>query len=231
MEQGNIFSAGSPGDERGAGRERLSAEAIARRLASVSPGRRASPDLEGRVLPRGDHDLDPQFYDPGRQLRPAAVLLPLIERSGGLNLILTRRSQHLADHKGQIAFPGGRIDPGDPGPREAALREAEEEIALPRERVRVIGQLDLYVTRTGYKIHPFVGLVEGPVALTPEPLEVDEIFEVPLDFLLAPGSRQTHSREWQGRTRRYFVYPYRDYYIWGATAGMLSNLGEILQGG
>ncbi|MEX0758153.1 MAG: CoA pyrophosphatase [Tistlia sp.] len=226
MEQGQIFSAGR------AGPGVLTAEALARRLAGSVPGRRAAPGeqfpADASAVPRGDHELNPELYEPMRRLRHAAVLLPLIERRGGLQVILTRRSQHLADHKGQIAFPGGRIDPGDPAPRDAALREAEEEIALRRDRVEVLGELDTYVTRTGYQIHPFVGLVRPPVTLVPEPLEVDEIFEVPLTFLLEPGSRQTHSREWQGMTRRFYVYPYRDYYIWGATAGILNNLTELL---
>ncbi len=226
MEQGQILSDGQPGA--------LSAEEIARRLAGAVPGRRAAP---GHALPadgappRGDHELNPELYEPGRRLRHAAVLVPLIERPDSLNVILTVRSQHLPDHKGQIAFPGGRIDPGDAGPREAALREAEEEIALARGQVRVLGELDTYVTRTGYQIHPFVGLVRPPVALRPEPLEVDEIFEVPLGFILQAGSRQTHSRVWQGATRHFYVYPYGDYYIWGATAGMLNNLSELLAAG
>lgn len=226
MEQGQILSAG-PADSR-----RLSAEAVARRLAGARPGRRAAPGERfppEQGPPRGDHELNPELYEPQRRLRHAAVLVPLIERRGGLQVILTRRSQHLADHKGQIAFPGGRIDPHDAGPSAAALREAEEEIALSRERVELLGELDTYVTRTGYQIHPFVGLVRPPVALMAEPLEVDEIFEVPLAFILQPGSRQTHSREWQGTMRRFYVYPYRDYYIWGATAGMLNNLSELLR--
>lgn len=226
MEQGQILSAGRTHAHG------LSVEAIARRLAGSLPGRRAAPGEQfpedASDVPRGDHELDPGLYEPARRLRHAAVLVPLIERRQGLHVILTRRSQHLADHKGQIAFPGGRIDPGDPGPREAALREAEEEIALRRDRVAVLGELDTYVTRTGYQIHPFVGLVRPPVALTPEPLEVDEIFEVPLAFILEPGSRQTHTRDWQGTTRRFYAYPYRGYYIWGATAGMLNNLSELL---
>lgn len=226
MEQGQIFSTG-PGGGR-----RLNADAVARRLASALPGRRTGPGqpASGNVAPapRGDHDLNPELYEPGQQLRHAAVLVPLIERKDGLNVILTRRSQHLPDHKGQIAFPGGRIDATDAGPRDAALREAEEEIALTRDRVEVLGELDTYVTRTGYQIHPFVGLVRPPVTLVPEPLEVDEIFEVPLGFILRPGSRQTHSRLWQGATRHFYVYPYQDYYIWGATAGMLNNLSELL---
>ena len=225
MEQGQILSDGQPG-----GRS-LSVEEIARRLEGATPGRRAAPGhgfpADGEP-PRGDHELNPELYEPGRRLRQAAVLVPLIERPDSLNVILTVRSQHLADHKGQIAFPGGRIDPGDAGPRDAALREAEEEIALQRRQVRVLGELDTYVTRTGYQIHPFVGLVRPPVALRPEPLEVDEIFEVPLGFILHPGSRQTHSREWQGARRHFYVYPYGDYYIWGATAGMLNNLSELL---
>ncbi|WP_235017149.1 CoA pyrophosphatase [Tistlia consotensis] len=207
---------------------------MARRLAGAVPGRRAAPGeqfpADASAVPRGDHELNPQLYEPGRALRHAAVLVPLIERDRGLHVVLTRRSQHLADHKGQIAFPGGRIDPTDPSPRDAALREAEEEIALARDRVEVVGELDTYVTRTGYQIHPFVGLLRPPVVLVPEPLEVDEIFEVPLGFILAPGSRQTHSRELLGTTRHYYVYPYGDYYIWGATAGMLNNLAELLNG-
>jgi 8-oxo-dGTP pyrophosphatase MutT (NUDIX family) len=211
MEQGAVLSAGA---QRSGG---VSRDDILARLAVAPP-----PGLR-----RGDHDLNPDML-PDRLLTRAAVLVPLVERSEGLTVLLTRRSDHLQDHAGQISFPGGRVEPGDVDALATALREAEEEIGLARALVTPIGRLDTYVTRTGFEVTPVIGLVAPPSSLAPDPFEVAEVFEVPLAFILDPASRQRHSRIYAGKTRYFHVFPWRDYYIWGATAGMLVNLAELL---
>src|SRR5262249_20631134 len=189
---------------------------LARLAAAPAPGMR-----------RGDHDLNPDLL-PDRPLTQAAVLVPLIERPEGLTVLLTRRSDHLQDHAGQISFPGGRVEPGDADALATALREVEEEIGLSRALVTPIGVLDTYVTRTGFEVTPVVGLVTPPLSLTPDPIEVAAVFEVPLSFILAPASRQRPSALYAGKMRCLYVFPWRDYYIWGATAGMLVNLADLL---
>lgn len=195
------------------------------RFRDVVPGRRGAPTL------RGDDDLNPEMRTDvaGRQLVQAAVLVPLVDRSEGMTVLLTRRTDHLHDHAGQISFPGGRIDAGDTDAIAAALRETEEETGLDRRHIDLIGALDTYVTRTGFEMTPVVGLVRPGFTLSPDTFEVAEIFEVPLAFFLEPGSRRLESREWQGKRRYFYAYPYQGYYIWGATAGMLNNLAEILK--
>ncbi|MBB4315083.1 8-oxo-dGTP pyrophosphatase MutT (NUDIX family) [Roseospira marina] len=172
---------------------------------------------------------------PAAPHRPAAVLVPILDHpeggSDGPGVLFTRRARHLANHPGQISFPGGRVDPGDSGPESAALREAEEEIALPPDRVELVGRLDDYITVTGFRVTPFVGVVTPPVALTPDPTEVDSIFEVPLAFLMDPANHRHGVREKDGKHRPYFAIPYGEYFIWGATAGILMNLYAILSGG
>lgn len=222
MEQGNLLS-----PRRGD----VTRDEILRRLSEAgAPGRRASPrgsDEAGR--PRGDHDLNPDLYDPRLPLTSAAVLVPIVRRRTP-SVLLTRRTDHLHDHAGQISFPGGRIDPGDRDAVAAALRETEEEIGLPRNRIEVVGRLDTYVTRTGFEVTPLVGLVAPPFDLEPDSFEVAEVFEVPLDFLLDPASLEVQGRLFQGKERRFYVYRYGGRYIWGATAGMLVNLAEVLAG-
>jgi 8-oxo-dGTP pyrophosphatase MutT (NUDIX family) len=205
----------------------VSAAEVARRLRAAAPGRRTALTVQPDGT-RGDHELNPDLFDPGRPMKQAAVLVPLVEGQSGLTVLLTRRTAHLRDHAGQIAFPGGRLEPCDTDALACALRESEEEVGLPRDRVEPLGELDLYVTRTGFEVTPVVGLVRGPLQLVPDPFEVAEAFEVPLDFFLTPENREVHSREYQGKTRHFYVYPYRDYYIWGATAGMLNNLAEVM---
>jgi 8-oxo-dGTP pyrophosphatase MutT (NUDIX family) len=193
------------------------------------PGRRGSPGSAAEpALARGDHDLNPDLYVPGQGLTEAAVLVPLVERDEELTVLLTRRTDHLHDHAGQISFPGGRIDPGDVDPEAAALREAEEEVGLPPKNVRLLGRLDTYLVRTGFQVVPVVGLVKPPFTVKPDSFEVAEVFEVPLGFFMVPANKERHSRMFQGKERYFYVYPYEDYYIWGATAGMLGNLAEVL---
>ena len=160
---------------------------------------------------------------------PAAVLVPLVNRPDGLNVLLTQRSAELPDHPGQISFPGGRVEPDDRDDAAAALREAAEEIALPAERVSILGALASYETVTGYRVTPVVGWVEPPFALHPDPLEVADVFEVPLAFLLEPANQRRHFRMLGTRRRDYWAIPYGDRYIWGATAAMLMILDRTLR--
>jgi 8-oxo-dGTP pyrophosphatase MutT (NUDIX family) len=156
--------------------------------------------------------------------RPAAVLIPLMDRPDGMTVLLTQRSAALRQHSGQIAFPGGKIDPLDDGPHDAALREAEEEIGLSRQHVTTLGFLGPYFSTTGFRITPVVALVDPAARLTPNRGEVDEVFETPLAFLMDPANHQTHQREWKGQMRSYFAMPHGDRYIWGVTAGIIRML-------
>jgi 8-oxo-dGTP pyrophosphatase MutT (NUDIX family) len=154
----------------------------------------------------------------------AAVLVPIVGHPSGLTVIFTRRTAHLKAHSGQVSFPGGRAEPEDATPEFTALREAREEIGLALERVEVLARLPDYHTRTGFRVTPVVGLVTPPMALVPDPREVEEVFEVPLAFLLDPANHRRETRELQGRTVGYYVMRYGTHTIWGATAGMLMNL-------
>jgi 8-oxo-dGTP pyrophosphatase MutT (NUDIX family) len=160
--------------------------------------------------------------------RPASVLMPIVQRPQELSVLFTRRTAHLRDHSGQISFPGGRAEPHDASPEATALREAEEEIGLEPQRVEVLGKLSDYHTRTDFRVTPVVGLVAPGFELRLDAREVEEVFEVPLSFILDPAHHERHWREFQGRRVHYFAIPYRDYYIWGATAGMLVNLYRFL---
>lgn len=161
-------------------------------------------------------------------LTPAAVLFPIVRRGDRHTVLLTQRTAHLRDHAGQISFPGGRVEAADASPTDTALRETEEEIGLGRERIEVLGFLPEYRTGTGFRVTPVVGLVMPPFELKPDPFEVAEVFEVPLDFLLDPANHQRHSMHYRGALRHYFAMPYGDYFIWGATAGMIRSLTERL---
>jgi 8-oxo-dGTP pyrophosphatase MutT (NUDIX family) len=179
-----------------------------------------------------DFDLTPEARPAdGRALRPAAVLVPLVERPRGLTVLLTKRTDHLHHHAGQVSFPGGRVEAHDDDAVETALRETEEEIGLARDFVRIAGYLDNYETGTGFHITPVVGFVRPGFRLDIDAFEVAEAFEVPLAFILDAANHQRHSRVWQGRKRHYYAMPYGDYYIWGATAGMLMNLYRRLLAG
>ena len=159
---------------------------------------------------------------------PAAVLVPVINRPNGLSVLLTRRTDHLSDHAGQISFPGGKVDAEDSDPEDTALRETEEEIGLDRDRVHVLGRLPDYLIPTGFRVTPVIGWVEPPFALKLDPFEVAEAFEVPLSFLVDPNHRQLQSAMRNGRLRHFYSMPYEGYNIWGATAGMLVVLSRIL---
>ena len=154
----------------------------------------------------------------------AAVLVPIVDHPSGLTVIFTKRTSHLKAHSGQVSFPGGRAEPEDPTPEFTALREAQEEIGLAIERVEVLARLPEYHTRTGFRVTPVVGLLTPPLDLRPDPREVEELFEVPLSFLLEPANHHRETRTVQGRTVGYYVMRYENRVIWGATAGMLINL-------
>lgn len=158
--------------------------------------------------------------------KPASVLVPLINRPGGVTVLLTGRAQHLRTHAGQISFPGGRPEAGDRDMVHTALREAEEEIGLPQMLPKFLGYLDAYTTGTNFSITPVVCWVESLPPLTLNPGEVDYVFEMPLSYILDPNLRQTCRVLWQGAMRQYYVYDFEQRYIWGATAGMLSNLAD-----
>jgi 8-oxo-dGTP pyrophosphatase MutT (NUDIX family) len=197
--------------------------------ASAAPGRRG-PGLAARAAGlRGDHDLDPALR-PAGPLVPAAVLVPVVDGPDGLAVLLTRRTAHLNAHAGQISFPGGRFDPEDADAAACALRESQEEIGLDPARVEILGRLDTYLIRTGYRVTPVVGLVTPPLALRADPFEVEEIFQVPLDFVIDPRNRERRSRDVDGTRRDFWAIPYGGYFIWGATAGMLVNLSDVLLG-
>jgi 8-oxo-dGTP pyrophosphatase MutT (NUDIX family) len=161
-------------------------------------------------------------------LTAAAVLVPIVSHPEGLTVLFTQRTAHLKAHSGQVSFPGGRAEPDDASPEFTALREAQEEIGLAPERVEVLARLPDYLTRSGFRIAPVVGLVAPPLELVPDPNEVDDVFEVPLAFLLDPRNHRHRTREWQGRTVGYWEMPYGERYIWGATAGMVVNLSRLL---
>lgn len=154
-------------------------------------------------------------------LRPAAVLVPLIDHSEGMTVLLTKRTEHLAHHAGQVSFPGGRREEHDSDAIDTALRETEEEVGLDRQHIEIAGFLDLYQTRTGFLVTPVVGFVRPGFTLQPDPMEVAEVFEVPLSFVLDSRNHQRDSRMFRGERRHFYVLPYQNYYIWGATAAML----------
>ncbi|MEX0583006.1 MAG: CoA pyrophosphatase [Sneathiella sp.] len=186
-----------------------------------------SPALNLEGLVRGDHDLNPASA-PSRDFPfiPAAVLVPIVLHDTGPTVILTRRATHLAKHAGQISFPGGRAEAEDDNAVTTALRESQEEISLDPNLVEVVGSLTTYITVTRYSVTPVVGLVRPSFKLRPEAGEVSEIFEVPLDFLLDHQNRERHSGFHNGIERFWYAIPFGDYYIWGATAGMIKDLSE-----
>jgi 8-oxo-dGTP pyrophosphatase MutT (NUDIX family) len=204
-----------------------SAEFFARALARLRfdiPAGLTDPSL---VPASGDQGTDRMLQILAREqpIRPAAVLVPLVDHPQP-TVLLTQRSAHLNDHAGQISFPGGKIDATDASPLDTALREAEEEIGLSREFIDPIGYLDLYGTSFGFRILPAVARIKPGFKLRINHSEVDDVFEVPLAFLMNPVNHQTHSKEFRGIERSYYAMPYEERYIWGATAGILRVLYE-----
>lgn len=174
--------------------------------------------------PSSDFDLNPAVRPEGRVLRPAGVLMGLVEARAGWSVLLTIRASGLKHHPGQIAFPGGKVDPEDADSVAAALREADEEVGLNPTQVRVLGTMPAHETVTGFSVTPVLGVVEGSYTPVVEAGEVDEAFLVPLAHLLNPDAYQVQSRIWLGQRRSYYAVPWGPYYIWGATARMLRAL-------
>ena len=199
-----------------------------RGLSAASLRARFRDDRAWRHEMLGDQQLEGGNTDAGTGYRHASVLVPIVV-GPDLSLLLTRRTSHLSNHAGQISFPGGRAEASDADAVDTALREASEEIGLAREQVEVIGYLPKYFTVTRYEVTPVVALVHPPFALTPDPNEVAEAFEVPLEFILDPANHQKRSRPWEGRTRHFYAMPYGRHFIWGATAGMLRNLYHFMR--
>jgi 8-oxo-dGTP pyrophosphatase MutT (NUDIX family) len=191
---------------------------LAERIAAALARDDGLPPIAGDDMPPTDATVE------------AAVLIAITDRTEP-GVILTQRTDTLRRHAGQVAFPGGRVDPEDSDAVAAALREAEEEIALPPVAVRVVGTTDRFRTGTGYCIVPVVGVVPPDLALVPHEAEVAAVFEVPLAFLLDPANHRETSAEWQGRTRRFYEIPWPDRRIWGATAGIIVNLSRRLRWG
>lgn len=178
----------------------------------------------------GDHSLNPDLREAivNQGLREAAVLIPVVDRRGGASVILTKRTEKLRSHSGQIAFPGGRLDATDPTPEHAALRETEEEIGLSPSFVEVVGRMPDYVSGSGFRIAPILSVVRPDFRLTINPDEVDDAFEVPLAFLMDPRNHNRESRIWQEKERFYYTMPFGERYIWGVTAGIIRTLYERL---
>ncbi|WP_417274091.1 CoA pyrophosphatase [Celeribacter halophilus] len=196
-------------------------------MVTATDRARISALLQYRGEPSSDFDLNKDLEPAIKQpLRPAGVLVPIRETADGLRLILTKRSSALKHHPGQIAFPGGRVEPTDVSPVEAALREAHEEIGLPPSVVEVLGQLPTHQTVTQFEMYPVLGWIRGDCELTPEAGEVSEIFEVPLSHVLNPANFTIQSRRWRGHMRSFYTVPYGPYYIWGATARILRVLAD-----
>ena len=183
--------------------------------------------LETPGVASSDFDLNPDVALPeGRVLREAAVLIALSDFNGAPEVLLTKRASGLKHHPGQIAFPGGKRDPEDADLMATALREAQEEVALPANAVEIIGTLPAHETVTSFSVTPFIARVTTPFVPLSEPGEVAEVFSVPLSHLLDPRNYVIADRYWRGQTRYYYTVPYGPYYIWGATARMLRGLAE-----
>lgn len=196
----------------------------------MSPTRdRLRAALDQPARPSSDFDLNPGFRAPARQLKPAAVLVGVLDTSRGPQVVLTKRASHLRHHPGQIAFPGGKIDADDVDAAAAALREAREEVGLRPETVYILGTLPAHETVTGYSITPVLGHIRDDFHPIPQPGEVEEIFAVPLSHLADPANFRVERRIWLGQSRAYYTIPFGPYYVWGATARMLRALAEAMR--
>jgi 8-oxo-dGTP pyrophosphatase MutT (NUDIX family) len=206
---------------------------LARARLYAEPSEAIFDARTGKSWGRSDFDLNPDLQADLALMpppRPAAVLVPVVAREE-LTVLLTVRTDKLPTHAGQIAFPGGKVEPDDVSPAATALREANEEIGLTTDFIEPLGFIDSYRSSTGFHISPLVALVKPGFSLRPDPAEVADTFEVPLTFLMDAANLQRHSRDWQGGRKRYFyAIPFGDRYIWGVTAGMIKNLHDRLFG-
>jgi len=199
---------------------RLDPKRLAERLARAD-----------ELLHTYEHDIwHQQSIAPGQTAKHAAVLVPLVERTSGTQVLFTQRTSHLHDHAGQICFPGGRVEPQDRDRADTALRETEEEIGLSRNAIEVLGVLPDYEMQSGFRISPVVGWIRPPYATRLDRFEVQDVFEVPLAHFLVPENYQRRRYVFEGLDRRYLAIPYGGRYIWGATAGMLYTLYQLLRG-
>ena len=207
-----------------------SKENVLAQLAAYTSGkgRRSNEDAETDDL---DDDQRNPFISGNKPLRSAAVLVPLVNRQDEVTVLLTKRSENLSKHAGQISFPGGRVDETDTGPTHTALRETEEEIGIGRHQIDIVGQLDDYIVGTGYLVSPIVGFIEPPFTVVPQEEEVAEIFEAPLSFVTHPENFERYTRQFDQGVRSFFAVQWNDYFIWGATAGMLRDLSQRLWNG
>jgi 8-oxo-dGTP pyrophosphatase MutT (NUDIX family) len=187
------------------------------------PGLSPDPHLPRNTWPAPDEPGD------APALKSAAVLVPLIDHATGMTVLLTRRTETLPAHAGQISFPGGRIEHGDCTPEDTALRETEEEIGVLRSRIELVGRLNAHDTGTGFRVMPVIGLLAPPLTLNPDPSEVAHIFEVPLDFVLDPANHRFETRISHGTERQFPTLPYREHFIWGLTARVLMELAQLLR--
>jgi 8-oxo-dGTP pyrophosphatase MutT (NUDIX family) len=201
--------------------EHLNAFALRKCFAQATTWHTETPD-ESRLPP------------PHGRYTPAAVLIPLIVREHQLHVLLTERTAHLHHHAGQISFPGGRTDPEDAHPQATALRETQEEIGISSDLIEILGQLPIYHTGTGFEVTPIIGLIHPPFHLSPDHFEVAKVFEAPIDFLMNPNNHQKRRISFDNHSRHFYAMPYfnpedkREYFIWGATAGILRNLYHFL---
>jgi 8-oxo-dGTP pyrophosphatase MutT (NUDIX family) len=222
--------------------ETLPVEATGADLPPVASERLTPDGLRARFEQHLSWTPEPvaeaRWRDANVDPRIAAVLVPLVVRDNGLTVLLTQRADHLNDHAGQVSFPGGRQEPFDVDATATAVREAQEEVGLDPSRVEILGALPDYLTGTGFRVTPVIGLVHPPFTLEADALEVAEVFEVPLDFLMNPAHHQIRVLSWEGGERRFFAMPYPraaslagtggQHFIWGATAGMLRNFYRFL---
>jgi 8-oxo-dGTP pyrophosphatase MutT (NUDIX family) len=205
----------------------LSLDDVVERLAASGSelARRSNEDAELTELNEVNRN---EWMRGDKPLTPAAVLVPLVVREDGINVMLTKRNESLSKHAGQISFPGGRVDDTDRDAEHTALRETEEEVGLHARHIEIVGELDEYVVGTGYLVNPIIGIIRPPFELVAQEEEVAEIFEAPLDFLIMPDNFERFARDYKGITRHHFAITWQDYFIWGATAGMLRNLSQRL---